>query len=159
MSDFSEAPPRRSWFGRNWVWVLPVGCLLPVVLCCGAPFLVYFVGFTVSRSSEIYKDAMAKATSNDAIKQALGDPIQEKWLPTGKVNEAAGDAKFGLILGGPKATGVVVVEATKNAGKWDYKTFEVQVTNNDGTPGPHIDLLKDKEQNKADGPGAGDMKK
>ena len=38
-----QQPPRRSWWSRNWKWALPVGCLLPVLLCGGGGALFFFV--------------------------------------------------------------------------------------------------------------------
>lgn len=38
-----QRPPgrQRSWFGRNWFWLIPLGCLTPI-LCCGGGIVLLF---------------------------------------------------------------------------------------------------------------------
>ena len=36
-----QAMPQKSWFGRNWKWVVPVGCLTPILVCGGFFTLIF----------------------------------------------------------------------------------------------------------------------
>jgi hypothetical protein len=141
MSDVPETP-RRSWFGRNWIWVLPVGCLGPIVLCCGGPALIIHIVMGTLKSSDVYKEAIAKAQNSPAVIKALGQPVQPSYWVGGnfQVSNDSGNADLTTLLTGPNGTGSLHVVGTKNAGKWTYSTMEVQVLNNPAQ-GP-IDLLQ-----------------
>jgi hypothetical protein len=161
MSDFSEAPPQRSWFGRNWGWLLGCGCLAPILLCGGVVGVGYVFTnnyFTTMKASDLYKEAVGKAKEDPSVKAQLGEPITESWWVGGAVDANSGKGVLVLTLTGPKGTGILMAEADKKAAQWDYKKLEVQIPNQGGGPPTTIDLLKDKDQNKAGGPG-GDMKK
>jgi hypothetical protein len=161
MSDFSEAPPRRSWFGRNWGWLLGCGCLTPVLLCGGIGVGTYFYitnYVNTVKASDLYKETVAKAKADPSVKAQLGEPLTEPWWAV-DVAEPNGAHTIGVTLTGPKGTGILAAKAVKNGARWDYKQFEVQIPNQSGGPPTTIDLLKEKDENKADGPGGGDMKK
>ena len=53
-------PEERGWWGRNWKWAVPAGCLAPLILCGGG--LAGFVAllFGMLKSSEPYKEALAQ---------------------------------------------------------------------------------------------------
>jgi len=157
MSDFSQAPPQRSWFGRNWGWLLGCGCLAPILLCGGIGVGTYFyVTDYVNKvkASDIYKETVAKAKADPSVKAQLGEPLTEPWWAV-DVAEPTGKHTVAVTLTGPKGMGIVAAEAVKNGDKWDYKKFEVQIPSQSGGPPTILDLLKDKEDNKA-GVGAGD---
>jgi hypothetical protein len=155
MSDVPDAP-RRSWFGRNWVWVLPVGCLAPVVLCCGVPALIGYLVLGGLKSSDVYKEAMARAKASDAVKQALGEPVEDAFLPMGSVNveNDTGHADFMVALKGSKGAAQYHIVADKKAGKWTYQTLEVAVSGQNGQPSKTIELLT---ENKGPGGDVGDQ--
>lgn len=53
-------PAQRSWWGRNWKWVAPVGCLGPL-LGCGGCLSIFVIGiFSALKSSDVYQEALAK---------------------------------------------------------------------------------------------------
>jgi hypothetical protein len=144
MSEFSE-PPRSSWLGRNWVWLLPVGGgLLAIVILCGgfALFVTSMLGTVmgVLKSADPYKDGLARAQNSPAVTRALGQPIQPSYWVNGNIsmNNGSGTADLSTTLTGPNGTGTLHVVGAKNAGKWTYSTLEVQL------PGQaSIDLLKE----------------
>jgi len=135
-------PPRRDWWGRNWFWVVPVGCLVPLVCCCGGPALIGVGAMASIKASDPYKEAVARAKQSPAVQEALGTPIQEGFLIQGNLNvhNADGEADLTIPLSGPKGSGTVHVVGTKAAGKWTYTTMEVDVAGS----GAHIDLLAEK---------------
>ncbi len=135
-------PPRpRSWWARNWMWVVPVGCLSPLAICGGLIALVLVVVFGALRSSDVYNEALSRAKANERVRGVLGEPITAGYLPSGKIeiNGAAGKANLEIPIAGPKKSATIYVVATKAAGKWEYSTLEVAPK---GAPdAERIDLL------------------
>jgi hypothetical protein len=123
----SAAAP--SWFGRNWKWVVPVGCFS--VIAAFVAFLagIFLVVFGFLRSSDVYQYALARASSNDAVVEALGEPVEPGWYLTGsiEVQGASGQADVSIPIAGPRGKGTIFVSARKTAGRWDYQVLEVEI--------------------------------
>jgi Cytochrome oxidase complex assembly protein 1 len=108
----------RSWLGRNWKK------LLAAMFLCGAVFVVgiFTLIMGAMRSSDVAKEAIARAQASQLVAQRLGAPISEGWLISGSINVSpgAGDADLSLPISGPKGKGTVYVRAQKSAGTWAY---------------------------------------
>jgi hypothetical protein len=123
----SKAAP--SWFGRNWKWVVPIGCFSVI-----AAFVVFLVGiflvvFGFLRSSDVYQYALERASSNEAVVEALGEPVAPGWYLTGsiEVQGASGQADISIPIAGPRGKGTIFASARKTAGRWDYQVLEVEI--------------------------------
>jgi hypothetical protein len=119
--------PQKSWWGRNWIWVVPLGCLTPFLLIGGCAALVFF--FVVPQAmqmSEPYIHAVRQAQSNQEVKAILGEPIQVRFVPNGQfdIKNQTGKANFSLSISGPKKSGTIYVVATETDGKWEYSKLE-----------------------------------
>src|SRR5437667_5101741 len=60
--------------------------------------------FSAVKSSDIYKDALARAKTHPAVIEALGSPVTEGFLLSGNtnVNGASGEANLSIPVSGPK---------------------------------------------------------
>jgi hypothetical protein len=136
-------PVQRSWWGRNWIWVVPLGCLTPIVLCGGFIGVVGVTVFGVLKSSDPYKHAVAAAQANGEVKTLLGEPISEGMLPSGNINldGSGGRADLSIPISGPKGSATIHVAGTKESGRWNYSRLEV-VPSGNGKP---IDLRPQAE--------------
>jgi hypothetical protein len=116
-------PVKRSWWGRNWKWVVPVLCLTPLLVCGG----IFTIALRMMKSSEVYTEAVAKARASASVKALLGEPITEGfWVNGGiEVSGTTGKADFAIPLSGPKGSATLYVVATKRAGRWEFSTLEV----------------------------------
>ena len=144
-SPFSSNPaaqPGPGWWSRNWKWFVPTGCLTILLLIVAFIAAIFFFVFGILKSSDVYKTALARAKSDPAVIEALGEPIKEGWLIMGKTNGegTGGQADIGIPISGPKGKGTAYAVATKTAGRWTYTTLEVEV---EGRP-ERIDLLQDR---------------
>jgi hypothetical protein len=96
---------------------------------------VVFVGsvalivFSAMKSTDVYKDALARAKSNSAVIEALGSPIIEGFLVSGNtnVNGASGEANLSIPISGPNGKGTIYVAANKSLGRWNYSGLMVEV--------------------------------
>jgi hypothetical protein len=96
---------------------------------------VVFVGsialivFSAVKSSDVYKDALARAKIHPAVIEALGSPVTEGFLVSGNtsVNGASGEANLSVPLSGPKGKGTIYVSATKSLGRWNYSGLVLEI--------------------------------
>ena len=131
---------RPNWWKRNWKWFVPLGCFTVALM------FVIFVGsiivivFGAMKSSDVYKDALARAKANPAVIEALGSPIKDGFLMSGNtnVNSASGEANLAIPISGPKGKGTIYVSAQKSLGEWIYSGLVVEL----GQTHQRIDLLK-----------------
>jgi hypothetical protein len=118
--------------------LVPTGCL--TLLAFAAIFvacIVFFV-FSILKSSDAYKIAVARAKSDQRVVAALGTPISEGMFASGKtnVNGPSGEADIGIPISGPKGKATIYAVATKSEGQWSFSKLDVKI---DGT-GETIDL-------------------
>ena len=132
-------PVRGSWWSRNWKWFVPAGCLSMIVLFAAFIGSILLVATSAMKSSDVYKDAVAKAQANPEVVEALGTPMTTGFFTSGSINVSgpSGDAKLSIPLSGPKGKATIQVEAKKSAGEWTYSKLVVEVEN----PQKQIDLL------------------
>jgi len=107
---------------------------------------VVFVGsiallvFSAVKSSDVYKDALARAKTHPAVIEALGSPVTEGFLVSGNtnVNGASGEANLSIPVSGPKGKGTIYVAATKSLGRWNYSGLVLEIAKTH----QRIDLLQ-----------------
>ncbi|MFN8526521.1 MAG: cytochrome c oxidase assembly factor Coa1 family protein [Chloroflexota bacterium] len=125
--------PRRSWWSRNWKWVVPVGCLGTLLSCGGVIALAFFAIYgavsSAVKSSDAYNDAMAVVRGSEEVRAALGEPIEAGFWVTGniEVNGPSGKAEVSIPLSGPRGSGTLYITATKSANQWQYSRLEVEI--------------------------------
>ena len=135
-------PVRRSWWQRNWKWVIPVGVVGGVALLACFVGLIFLFVFSIFKGSDAYIEAVAQARSSPAVLRELGEPIHPGWWVSGSINVTgpSGSADFATSLLGPMSRGTLYVSAKKQAGRWKYKVLEVAVEGKN----ERIDLLSDR---------------
>ena len=127
--DLPPASQRPSWWSRNWKWFVPMGCLTMIGLVIAFVAMIMFIVFGALRSTDVYKQAVARAKKNPAVIEALGSPIEEGMLLSGKTNVegSSGEADLSVPISGPKGKGTLYIVATKSAGEWTYSQLVVEV--------------------------------
>jgi len=85
--------------------------------------------FSAVKSTDVYKDALARAKSHPAVIEALGSPVTEGFLVSGNtnVNGASGEANLAIPVSGPKGKGTIYVGAKKSLGRWDYSGLVLEI--------------------------------
>ena len=132
-------PQPQGGFARHWKAVVGVGCLGLIILVGASIVGVMFVIVGSIRSSDAYKQAMAKANANPEVVLRIGQPMQPGWLVSGNISVSgpSGDADLAIPVSGPKGKGTIYAVAKKSAGQWTFSRLEVEI---EGQPG-RIDLL------------------
>jgi hypothetical protein len=123
--------PRPNWWKRNWKWFVPLGCFSMVVLFVAFVASVALIVFSAVKSTDVYKDALARVKAHPAVIEALGSPVTEGFLVSGNtnVNGAAGEANLSIPVSGPKGKGTIYLAATKSLGRWNYSGLVLEITN------------------------------
>lgn len=124
-----EHREHKGWFRRNWLWVVPVGGCLTLIL-----LLVFGVGaaiFGVSKAltgSQPYKDAIHEASHNEEIIELLGEPIESDGIMNGSISveNDNGKANISVPIKGPKGKAKVFVVGEKIDGQWYYREMYVK---------------------------------
>lgn len=130
-----------NWWSRNWKWFVPVGCLGTIVLFAGFVAVIMFFVFGLMKSSDVYKEAVAKAEANSSVVEALGSPIEKGLFVSGNISVSgpSGQADLAIPISGPNGKATVFVVATKSAGKWTFSTLVVEFKES----GTQISLLEE----------------
>ncbi len=135
---------QKSWFNRNWGWVVPLGgCLTIIVL-----FFV-FLGSLIFGVSELmtesdpYKEALSKVRQDEYVLEILGEPIETNGIMQGELSfkNNTGKADISIPIKGPDGKAKVYVIGTKQNEQWIYSEMYVIISETD----EQIDLLGYKE--------------
>lgn len=134
------ATSKPNWWKRNWKWFVPLGCFTVALLFLAFVGSMLVIVFSAMKSTDVYKEALARAKADPSVIEALGSPIKDGFLTSGNtnVNGAAGEANLAIPISGPKGKGTVYVSANKSLGQWKYSGLVVEI----GQTHRRIDLLQ-----------------
>lgn len=137
-------PTRKSWLDQHPHSKIPLGCLLLLLLLGMFVALLMTVITTSFRSSDVYKQAMARAAANEQVRAQIGDPIKADWLISGqlKVSSDTGNADLSIPISGSRGRGTIRAVATKSGGVWSFSCLQVVVLGH----ASRIDLLPAPEE-------------
>ena len=123
----AQQPQQKGCLGRNWKWMLPVGCLGLILVVAAAGGAIFLFAMSAVKSSDVYKGALQRAQSNPAAVSLLGEPIKDGWLVKGNVQftGGSGSANFEIPLSGPKNSGTLYVRAINEGGAWMYERLDL----------------------------------
>ncbi|MCA1618831.1 MAG: TonB family protein [Acidobacteria bacterium] len=130
--SFQQPPPAqqpKGCLGRNWKWMLPVGCLGLILGVVALVVGIFFFAMSAMKSSEVYQGGLKAAQAHPAANERLGEPIKDGWFVKGNINlnAAGGNANFEIPLSGPKKTGTLFVRAVSPDGTWMYERLDLAV--------------------------------
>ena len=124
-----QQPQQKGCLGRNWKWMLPVGCLGLIIAGVALIGGIILVAMSAIRSSEVYQGALKVAQTHPAAVERLGQPIKDGWLVQGNINYegGSGNANFDIPVSGPKNSGTLYVRAVSPEGTWMYERLDLAV--------------------------------
>ena len=101
---------------------------------------IIVIVFSAMKSTDVYREALARAKGDPAVIEVLGSPIKEGFLVSGNtnVNGASGESNLAIPISGPKGKGTIYVSANKSLGQWNYSGLVVEVAQTH----ERIDLLR-----------------
>ena len=119
---------------------MPLGCLSVAIFFVAFVASIMLIVFSAVKSTDVYKDALARAKAHPAVIEVLGSPVTEGFLVSGNtnVNGASGEANLSIPVAGPKGKGTIYVSAKKSLGQWNYSGFAFEIAKTH----QRIDLLQ-----------------
>jgi len=120
----------KSWFGKNWFWVVPgCGCLGVILLLVFGVGAAFFGFQSFMKNATPYEYAVEQATNNAEVIEFLGKPVETNGMMNGNVSiqNESGNANFTVPLKGTNGTGTLVVNAERFDGEWVYEDLYVIV--------------------------------
>lgn len=125
-----EEVRQKGWFGRNWIWVVPVGGCLTLIII-GLIFMgTLFFGVTrMFKNSTPYEYALEQASQNREVTLILGDAIESDGIINGNISidNNSGIANFSIPIKGSKGEARIYVVAEKRNGEWIYEKLYVLI--------------------------------
>ena len=108
---------------------MPLGCFTVTLLFLVFVGSILVIVFSAMKSSDVYREAFARAKADPAVVEALGSPIKDGFLLSGNtnVNGASGESNLAIPISGPKGKGTIYVSANKSIGQWNYSGLVVEV--------------------------------
>jgi hypothetical protein len=108
---------------------VPLGCFTVALLFLAFIGSILVIVFSVMKSTDVYKGALARAKADPAVIEALGSPIMDGFLVSGntKVTGASGESNLAIPISGPNGKGTIYVSANKSLGQWNYLGLVVEV--------------------------------
>lgn len=125
----AQQPQQKGCLGRNWKWMLPVGCLGLILAGVALIGGIVYVAMSAIKSSEVYKGALGVVQDHPAAVERLGRPVEDGWFVKGSVkfDASGGSANFEVPVSGPKNTGTLHVRAVSPEGDWMYERLDLAV--------------------------------
>ncbi len=121
---------QKSWFRRNWLWVVPVGGCLTIIL-----LFVFGIGaaiFGVTKlftESEPYTYALEQASNDANVIRLIGNDIESDGIMQGNISLSNnnGHVDITIPIKGTKGTGSVTIIGEKEDGTWIYEKLFVTI--------------------------------
>src|SRR5260370_9077739 len=103
-SSVEQNPPpisstaKPNWWKRNWKWFVPAGCLSVAALFVVFVGSVVLIVFSAVKSTDVYKDALARAKTHPAVIEALGSPVPDGFLASGNTHFNGASCEINLPI-------------------------------------------------------------
>lgn len=123
-----EEIKQKSWFGRNWPWLVPVGGCLTVILIFVFGMIAVYLGVSKTiENSTPYEYALVKASNNSEVSALLGKPIEANGIFKGNISikNDGGEADMEIPIRGSEGNGFIIVVAERIQKEWIYEKLYV----------------------------------
>lgn len=124
----TAAAAPRGWWQRHWKWALPIVVVGAFAVVVAFIALILFTLRGSMMGSDVYRDAMVRASAHPELVDALGAPIEAGFMPMGSISKSSEDGGSGradlvISLSGPRGSGELVATAERRRGAWMYESL------------------------------------
>ncbi len=126
----TEYIQQKSWFRRNWLWVVPAGGCLTIIL-----LFIFGIGAAIFGVTKLFTEsapytyALEQASNDARVIQFLGNPIESDGIIQGNISLSNnnGHADITIPIKGTKGSGSVTIIGEKEDGTWTYEKLFVTI--------------------------------
>ena len=132
----NELIPEKSWWKRNWNWV--VGCLVLLVVASTILFFFFLIGVGADITkayleTSLYTDALQKAQANNRVSAILGtlQPIDKLAILEGAVTYTDSNQRVSstIRVKGTKGKAKMDIKAQRVQNIWKYNQINIRIKN------------------------------
>lgn len=126
----NEEVIQKSWFKRNWMWVVPAsGCLTLIFLAILGVGSIFYGVTKVLTNSEPYEYAMEMAQNSTEVVVNIGDHIEKNGMTNGNIsyNNGSSEADLKIPIEGSNGKATIFLKAHKNGDEWVYEHLYVVI--------------------------------
>ena len=145
-----HATPSPNWWKRNWKWFVPLGCLTVALMFLLFVGSILVIVFSAMKSTDVYREALARAKSDPVVIEALCSPIKNGFLFSGNtnVNGASGESNLSIPISVLEAKGPFMCRQTSYLGdgiiqgcSWkSAKPINASICGKSRHPQVHLDI-------------------
>jgi len=116
----------RTWLQRNTKWIVLGAVLLALAMLAAFVVGIVFLAVGAMRSSDVYRESLARAQAHPVLIERLGRPIEPGFFTSGSINveNDRGQADLSIPIHGPKGEATITVVAHKAGGTWTYESMQ-----------------------------------
>jgi hypothetical protein len=137
----------KSWWRKNWKWLLPTLTLIFLVSLGALLSLNIHQNVTditqAYSDNSLYEKAIEKAKSNQRVLEVIGEiePIDKFAILEGnaRYSNQNNSVELSVRVNGSKGKGKMDVSANKKGTEWEYKKISIRIKE----PKEEIQILKD----------------
>lgn len=135
MENNNELVKPKSWFKRNWIWAMPVGGCLTVIIVT-----IVLMGIGISAFSDdikagmenqqrIIDQALLDAENNQDVIAILGKPLENNGARefSSSLDNGIRNSTYSIPITGPKGSGAVQIIIHENGEKTMYDLYMVTI--------------------------------
>lgn len=125
-----EHQKQKSWFGRNWLWFIPVsGCLAIILMFIVGIGAAFFGISNLLNNAAPLEYAIEKASKNKKVINLLGESIEKCGIASGNISlrNNNGRVDFSVPIKGSKKEGVLIIKGIKTDGEWAYDELYIRI--------------------------------
>jgi hypothetical protein len=123
-----EQGDHRSWFKRNWKWVVPGGgCVLVIIFIVVLAFGMIGGISNLFEESTPYQLALELANSDSRVTELMGTGIESDGMAKGNITYSNGTQSsiLEIPIKGSKSDGVLLLNAYKEGDDWLFRELKV----------------------------------
>lgn len=119
--------PKKNWFQRNWLWLIPTGCATLIVIFVLFIGGIIFGAVSMVKNSEPFEEALERAQRHEVVIEHLGEPLESDGLFDGNLSYSNGEkeANITVPVKGPKGKGKIKVIGSATDDTWSYEKMEI----------------------------------
>jgi hypothetical protein len=122
-----HTPISRTWLQKNTKWIVLIAVLLGLSFLGLLIAAIVMLAVATMRSSDVYKEALARAQSDPQVIAMVGSPVEPGLFTSGSISveNRSGEADLQIPIHGPKGEATIDVVARKRDGVWIYEKMRV----------------------------------